>query len=177
MEWKGLAAAGARAWAWIAAASGRSASTGTGAVEHRAAVPEPVPAAHASAAASPSDAFDLEATRLRLDGDEDLLQRMLSQFALEIDEWERNLTAGRDQADAPALCRIAHAIKGTAANLGAVRLRAAAQEFEAGLRAGTAAPVGELASACLHELRQTRAALTVLLAGFQSAGRDAMDRS
>lgn len=155
MDSKGLAAAGARAWAGLAAVSARL-------VHPRRQAQTRLPAS--SPQAGLSEALDLESTRLRLGCDEALLQRVLEQFALELDDWERELESGMDQADAPAACRLAHAIKGAAATVGAHRLRVAAQAFEAGLRSGSAAPGGELARACLGELRQTRAALSVLLA-------------
>lgn len=112
------------------------------------------------------EVFDLEATLARLGGERMVLRRVLHQFALDLAEWEPSLMALRGAADAAALCQLAHAIKSAAASAGAVRLHAAAQALEAGLRAGSAVPPGELADACRSEFRRASTALREQLAGM-----------
>jgi PAS domain S-box-containing protein len=74
--------------------------------------------------------LDLVATLQRMDGDRDLLEEILHLFA---QEWPKNrdqIQAALDSADPRTSERMAHSLKGAAANIGALRLSRAAFELE-----------------------------------------------
>jgi HPt (histidine-containing phosphotransfer) domain-containing protein len=163
---QGLNAIRGWAQAWLASASdgGAKACDAQSSKTAAAAGPASGPAVQGGL----SSCFELEAALVRLCGDRVMFKRLLSQFALDLAEWEPRLLALREQADASALCQLAHAIKGAAASAGAERLRCAAQALEVDLRNGSTTPAGEPARACLQELRQALAALQDWHAAGQS---------
>ena len=66
----------------------------------------------------------------RMEGDRDLLEELARLFT---DEWPKSVAemeAAFDAGDATLLERLAHGLKGAAANVGAERLSAAASEME-----------------------------------------------
>lgn len=108
------------------------------------------------------EGFELAQTLRRLDQNPALLIRVLRQFLHDFkpDDWARQFdTAGSDGLQASTQ-RLAHTLKGAAANVGAVRLQAAAAALESALEAGTqAAALQPLVDDCLAALRAASAAL------------------
>jgi two-component system, sensor histidine kinase and response regulator len=114
--------------------------------------PMPEASPSASVPLSAPSRFDFEVLLRRCMGDRELLDRVLAKFrersAVDLDLLERVIAAG----DAAQVERVAHGLKGAAANLSADMLR----ELAAGMEAfGRAADLGG-ASALLTELRRER---------------------
>lgn len=84
----------------------------------------------------PMTAFDIEATLQRLLGRKDLLCRVMQAFAQSSAESERLLRHHFAQQDFQSAQALAHQIKGSAANMGAMQLSAVAAEIEQQLKQG-----------------------------------------
>jgi two-component system sensor histidine kinase/response regulator len=89
---------------------------------------------------TPDDAsdsvMDVAQALERVEGDRELLEELAHLFT---DEWPKSAAefeAALKPGDATVLERLAHGLKGAAANVGAVRLSAAASEMEKLARAG-----------------------------------------
>ena len=80
--------------------------------------------------------FDKAAIMRRLMDDEELARTLVQDFLQDIPMQTQRLKGFLDTADLPAARRLAHSIKGAAANLGGERLQAAAFELENACQAG-----------------------------------------
>ena len=78
--------------------------------------------------------LDLAGTLGRLDGDRAILQLILRVFLQEVDQWPAQFAAARAAADLGTLVRLAHTLKGTAANVGATRVWETAAALEKALK-------------------------------------------
>lgn len=130
---------------------------------HRTLVAAPV-ASGVGAAALPAqlEGFELAQTLHQLDQNPALVIRVLRQFLHDFkpDDWARHFDTARAQGSPAAAQRLAHTLKGVAANVGAVRLRAAAAALEAALEAGTeATALQPQVDDCLMALRAATTAL------------------
>ena len=153
-------------------------------VEAQPAEPEPEPvmtsatesaavADETSAVALHLDGFDLPGTRQRLGDDETLLRVILGSFLRELQDWSAKLAAARAVADTKTAVRLAHTLKGAAANVGAVQVQATAEALEAALQdAAEPARVDALLADCLVALEVTRAALRAYLPEASPAAVD-----
>jgi two-component system sensor histidine kinase/response regulator len=95
-----------------------------------------VPAAVLSTPASPADSFDLAAGLQRVEGDRELLEEISRIFADECPKMLAEIRSAFDASNAPLLERIAHTLKGSASNLGAVAVPRSAAALEQSARAG-----------------------------------------
>lgn len=109
---------------------------------------------------TPPHPFDLETTRRRLGNDEALLRALLRSFRQFACDWPAEFAAARAQGDHDAGVRLAHTLKGAAANVGAVQVQATAAMLEAALvAAAEPARVDGRVADCLAALETARAAL------------------
>ena len=108
------------------------------------------------------EGFDLTVALQRLNNDQDLFVRLLYCFMADFTDWESSFAAAMQARDASVAVRLAHTLKGTAANVGAVRVQAAAAALEAALRQGEMSPDGLLAD-CQVALRAALMALREIL--------------
>jgi len=83
----------------------------------------------------PGRALDINAALERLEGDRDLLDELLALFAEECQSSIKGIREAFDSRDARVLERLAHTVKGSAANLGANDLSKAASAVEKKARA------------------------------------------
>ena len=109
--------------------------------------------------------FNREAFLQRMMGDEEFAREVAAQFLVELPSLLATLTEGAARKDAESVWKLAHKIKGSAANVGGDALKEAASDLEkagkAGDLAGFAAGVSELETraACLQDaLQQWRVA-------------------
>ncbi len=79
------------------------------------------------------EGFDLATTLSRLDDDHQLLLRLLRQFLKDFSGWETSFAVALENGETNVLIRLAHTLKGTAANIGAVRVSRAAAALETAL--------------------------------------------
>ena len=123
------------------------------------------------------DGFELAQTLDRLGHDPELLLRVLRQFLadFEPDEWAGQFDAAILDGQHAIAQRLAHTLLGVAANVGAVRLQAAAARLLALLKDGVAgqaevdpARLQPCRDDCLHALRAARAALQAALPAIPS---------
>ncbi|MGA8222978.1 MAG: response regulator [Candidatus Acidiferrales bacterium] len=94
------------------------------------------PSAAVSPATSPADSFDLAAALQRVEGDRDLLEEIVRIFAEECPKTIAEIHRAFDTNDAPLLERLAHTLKGSSSNLGALVLPQSAAALEQMARAG-----------------------------------------
>jgi len=85
--------------------------------------------------ARPECALDIKAALERVEGDRDLLDELLALFAEECQSSIKGIREAFDSRDARVLERLAHTVKGSAANLGANDLSKAASAVEKKARA------------------------------------------
>jgi CheY-like chemotaxis protein len=78
--------------------------------------------------------FDRQGLLVRLGGNEDLVQKIVTMFFTSADEHLALLRQAARSGDAEQMLAKAHAIKGSAANVGAIRLSEAAAALEKALR-------------------------------------------
>ena len=90
------------------------------------------------------DVFDREEVLRRLNGNEALLVRLLRIFNDHAQDELSQIREAMDRADAFATGRHAHALKGSAANVGAVRVQALARDMEQTAEMGDLAPLDAL---------------------------------
>jgi len=88
--------------------------------------------------------FDRPALVERLGGRDDLVSRFVAIFAKGAMESEKKLAAAVTDADLPGLQAAAHALKGSAANIGALRIQSLASRIEAAAKAGELADASVL---------------------------------
>jgi PAS domain S-box-containing protein len=103
------------------------------------------------------DGIDARDAAHRLGGDVALFRSLLGLFADTLDDVERSLspTSAIDEA----LARRLHALRGTAGNLGARELHAAATEAERAVRAGDGPATGDAMRRVLEEVARLRRAI------------------
>jgi two-component system sensor histidine kinase/response regulator len=80
--------------------------------------------------------IDVTEAKRRVDGDEEILRELFQIFLEEIPRMLGNVHAAVAEADAQRLMKAAHALKGSAANIAALRVARAAADLEAMGRAG-----------------------------------------
>lgn len=127
----------------------------------------------------PMSAFDIEATLQRLLGRKDLLCRVMQAFALSSVNAERLLRDHFAQQDFASAQALAHQIKGSAANMGAMRLSAVAAEIEQQLKQGLRVTPDVLLDrfgACLQEVLTDIARLDALSSAPMAQGGQKLDR-
>ncbi len=117
-------------------------------------VPEPV----STAPAVSSAVFDEQALLKRLMGNRAVAEKILDAFLQEAPSYLSNLRKCLQQSDSAGARRYAHTLKGSAANVSALVLRAAAFEAEQFARAGNLDSVGELLTPLEQHLEEFRAA-------------------
>jgi signal transduction histidine kinase/DNA-binding response OmpR family regulator len=105
--------------------------------------PAPPPGG-AAAFAEPASPFEVESLRRRCLGNLDLVQRMIDKFKSRAAEDLERLRDELKAANAEGTCRVAHALKGSAANLSAIAIQGLAAEIERLGREGELAAAGEL---------------------------------
>lgn len=104
--------------------------------------------------------IEMDATMKRFCGDADLLVEMLREFAAE-DLLER-LPAAIAECDGAAIERVAHAVKGTSANLGFTELSARCDKVVQAARAGELDGIEGLGAEALACYRDVRAGIAAL---------------
>ncbi|MEO5373044.1 MAG: response regulator [Alphaproteobacteria bacterium] len=82
--------------------------------------------------------FNVAEALNRLNGDEELLRRLLHSFAAGNADMTTRVRAALDAGNVEGAFRLVHAVKGTAGNLGATQLFKTAETFHAALKAGRA---------------------------------------
>ena len=108
--------------------------------------------------------FDLDATRNLIGDDPDLLVSILRLFQRDLADWPARFDRARVAAEPQEALRLAHTLKGAAANVGAPRVRATATALEAALKAAaTPERVDALRAECLDALLAAQAALQAAL--------------
>jgi two-component system sensor histidine kinase/response regulator len=117
------------------------------------------------------EGFELAQTLERLGQDQDLLLLVMRQFLHDFDpdHWASEFDTACRQGQQVTALRLAHTLKGVAANLGAVRLQAAAAALEVELRTQaipSGADPGRLQQGRNDCLAALRAATAVLQAGL-----------
>jgi signal transduction histidine kinase/DNA-binding NarL/FixJ family response regulator len=122
--------------------------------------PAPGPAASEPATA----AFDPEAFLKRLMGDRQLAELIVKGFLEGFPQQLHTLRTRLAEADGPGVRLLAHALKGSAATVSALRLRAVAQEMERAAGAGELDRCGELLPRVVEEFERYRSSLD--LAGW-----------
>ena len=100
--------------------------------------PAPQDAPPASAEALEIAGFDLAATRQRLGDDPELLVSILRRFQQDLADWPAQFDHARVGAEPKEAVRLAHTLKGAAANVGATQVRETAAALEAALKEGAA---------------------------------------
>jgi two-component system, sensor histidine kinase and response regulator len=95
-----------------------------------------IPPAVISPPASSAGSFDLAAGLQRVEGDRELLEEISRIFADECPKILAEIRHAFDTSDAPLLDRLAHTLKGSAANLGALAVPRSAAALEQLARAG-----------------------------------------
>ncbi|MEW5734531.1 MAG: response regulator [Thermodesulfobacteriota bacterium] len=96
----------------------------------KAAVPAPVTAPAPQKAQAQEKVFDQKAFMERIMGDKDLASEIVQEFMRTVPEQIEVLREKLEEGDLPALRRMAHTIKGAAANLGAGGVRSKSFELE-----------------------------------------------
>ncbi len=90
----------------------------------------PARQAPADNAAEPAPVFDIEAALTHVEGDRDLLVEIVAMFRENCSDQMAQMQKAIKQADADALQRAAHRLKGAASSIGAMAVRASALELE-----------------------------------------------
>jgi CheY-like chemotaxis protein len=115
--------------------------------------------------------IDITAGLARTMGNEGLYLRLLHKFHDTQGRFEALFQAALQDADAGAATRVAHTLKGTAGNIGATGVEAAAAELEAACLAGRdAATLDALLARTLAQLAPVIAGIAGLGGGSRSAG-------
>ncbi len=116
--------------------------------------PRPDPVAEDNLGAkAPLPVLDMEGGIQRIGGDRDLFRRLLHVFREEYGDNPARIGEAFQAGDMDQALRAVHALKGGAANVGAMRLQQAAKELESALKGGA----GLESSEVLHELEQVHA--------------------
>lgn len=103
-----------------------------------------------SVSSAQAPVFDVEQLRSLLEGDEQLLHEIVDGFLSDLPVQLDALTSALDKDALPKAAELAHAIKGAAANVGAMRLSELAAEIEQSAKCGESGQV----KAILEELRR-----------------------
>lgn len=119
------------------------------------------------------DGLDLEQMRLRLGGDDEVLQAILRQFLCDFDSWREHFEREQLQLNTDAMLRLVHTLKGTAANVCADQVHAAALALETALRHGEAHQAG-LVQDCVTALQRVLNALRQQLPPETGSGSSPM---
>lgn len=100
---------------------------------------------------------------LNSDNSDDFLREIVALFAADLPERIAELEAALPEGNAAKFGRAAHSIKGSAANLGAARLRSAAENLETRARASGLAGIEPLVGQLKAEAARAQAALEQIL--------------
>jgi CheY-like chemotaxis protein len=120
----------------------------------------------ASTAAPPLDANILECIRqLQQSGAPDLLGKVIQAYLTETPKLLDRLLAAFHQADADTARHVAHSLKSSSANVGAVRLAALCKELEAVAKTGSLAGCDPMFSKLSQEVQVVQQALQAELQG------------
>ena len=137
--------------------------------------PAPQDDTPASAEALEIAGFDLAATRQRLGDDPELLVSILRRFQQDLTDWPAQFDRAQVAAEPKEAVRLAHTLKGTAANVGATRVRETAAALEAALKEGAAPERVEARLAdCLDAVQAAQAALQAALPAPPPAAANAV---
>lgn len=88
------------------------------------------------------DGLDLQQMRSRLGCEDEILLAILRQFACDFDAWRGQFDLEQQAQNTDAMVRLAHTLKGTAANVCANEVQAAALALETALRQGAGQTAG-----------------------------------
>ncbi len=108
---------------------------------------------------SGSDVMDRDALLAELDGDEELLTELIETMRSEAPKLLHEVRIAVDSADAAAVGRAAHTLKGAVSNFGARRAADAALRLEQMGRSGTLQGVAEALATLEVEMRALEAEL------------------
>jgi len=108
------------------------------------------------------DGLDLQQLRLRLGAAYDGMGPVLRQFLLDFGSWREQFDLAQREQDVDAMVRLAHTLKGTAANVCANQVQLAAQVLESALRQGGGQTAGLLQD-CDAALQRLLTALRQLI--------------
>jgi HPt (histidine-containing phosphotransfer) domain-containing protein len=118
------------------------------------AVPAPAPSVPDASTFALAEALE------RVSGDEGLLRELVAMVIEDVPQQLAQLTKAREREDGAEIKRLAHAIKGAVANIGAQSMVRALVELEAIARGGTpedcAAPIARVSEAWHHLAEQLR---------------------
>jgi two-component system, sensor histidine kinase and response regulator len=163
---------------WGYGRAGRAVDTGgpKAGVQSESAPPPAAPPSPEAAIASPpgtggepppkvgASVFDSAALSNRLMGDPALVERILRGFLGDIPGRLRDLQAARQGGELALVERLAHTVKGAAANVGAMALSAAAKAAEQAARGGDAGSIGALVDEVVARFEEFEEAATDRLA-------------
>lgn len=96
--------------------------------------------------------FDLSQLESRLDGDAELVREILGLFCDDVPIQLASLESAVAGANWQAAARFAHSIKGSAGNVGGLRVHAVAGALESTIRSGEVAGAGDLLQALHSEI-------------------------
>jgi len=97
--------------------------------------------------------LDVDESLSRLGGDHDLLQELYAAFAEDAPKKIRDLKTANEDHDMVQIMKRAHAIKGSASAIGAIRSRELASALEAAARDEDAKQIKSLFALLLAELK------------------------
>jgi|GEM_PF-3317551 len=92
----------------------------------------------------------------RLPGNEDLIPMLIERFLQEIPAYLVDLQEALDKEDAASIFRLAHTIKGSAANLSCKKLEKVSKEIEIAAREERLSSAREMMPELLHVFSQSR---------------------
>lgn len=119
------------------------------------------------------DGLDLDQMRSRLGCEDDVLMIVLRQFLSDFSAWRDHFELQQREHNIEAMMRMAHTLKGTAANVCANQVQEAALALETALRQGVQQTAG-LVQACDDALRRVLGALRQALPPETQAQPDQM---
>ena len=119
------------------------------------------------------DGLDLPQMRLRLGCEDEVLLAILRQFLLDFGAWREHFDLEQQAQNTDAMVRLVHTLKGTAANVCASQVHAAALALETALRQG-AGQAADLVQDCDAALQRILTALRQQLPSEKAPGSDQM---
>jgi two-component system, sensor histidine kinase and response regulator len=130
--------------------------------------PAALPPESSKAATDPQSPIDAQSLLRRCRGKAPLAERLLTQFEQQLSDQTRALRESLDKGDCAALARLAHSVKGAAANMSAARVSDAASELE---RLGLASEVDAVADSLDQLNERIRQCLEFLPAALEQVRR------
>jgi len=106
--------------------------------------------------------LDAEGLLDRVDGDLEFVSGLVAGLQRDVPRWLAELRAASERGDAHALEEVAHAVRGSASNLGGASAASVAAHLEADARRGEVTDSARLVADLTHELDALQAALLAL---------------